>query len=189
MAGGPVIAVCALSSGVAEPENAGEEQASSPPPSSRDGAGRFPAGVSGNPSGRPKGARNRATIIAQELLDGSGELIVRKAISLARKGDPVALRLCIDRIIPRRANVVELQLPAVRAASDVADAAAAVIETAAAGKITLQEAREFMGLLEARRRAIETQDLAVRIELLERDIDSDPDDDLGVRVRRLERER
>lgn len=172
-----------------EPETTGDEQGSSGRSGPRDQAGRFPAGHSGNPSGRPRGARNRATLLAQELLDGSGELIVRKAIALARRGDPVALRLCIERIVPRRANVVELSLPAVRAASDIADAAAAVIEAAAAAKISLQEAKEFMWLLEARRKAIETQELAVRVELLERDAAADPDEELGSRVRRLERER
>ena len=41
-------------------------------------------------------------------------------------------------------------------------------ESAAAGQLTLQEGREFMESLEAQRKAIETQDLVVRIELLER---------------------
>jgi hypothetical protein len=130
--------------------------------------GKFAAGSSGNPNGRPKGARNRATLIAQELLDGEGDAIVRRAIALAKDGDPVALRLCVERILPRRANVVEVALPSIRRAADVADACAAVIEAAAAGRISLAEAREFMALLDVQRRAIETHDLAVRIELLER---------------------
>jgi hypothetical protein len=32
--------------------------------------GKFKAGQSGNPSGRPQGAFNRATMAAQALLDG-----------------------------------------------------------------------------------------------------------------------
>jgi hypothetical protein len=106
-------------------------------------------------------------MLAQELLDDDGEAIMRKAIEQAKAGEPVALRLCIERILPRRANVVELILPEIRKANDVADACAAVIEAAAAGRISLQEAREFMLLLSDQRKAIETHDLAVRIEMLE----------------------
>lgn len=122
---------------------------------------------SGNPGGRPKGARNRITLASQELLDEHGEAIMMKAIEQAKAGEPVALRLCIERILPRRANVIELALPEIRKAGDVADACAAVIEAAGAGRISLQEAREFMLLLADQRKAIETNDLAVRIQLLE----------------------
>jgi len=78
------------------------------------------------------------------------------------------LRLCIERLLPRRANVVELVLPLIERANDVAEACAAVIEQAGAGRLTLAEAKEFMSLLDTQRRAIETQDLAMRIEVLER---------------------
>jgi hypothetical protein len=152
---------CMLSA-MGKRENTGRKQAEA-----RAEAGKFAPGVSGNPAGRPKGARNRATMLAQELLDDDGEAIMRKAIEQAKAGEPVALRLCIERILPRRANVVELILPEIRKANDVADACAAVIEAAAAGRISLQEAREFMLLLSDQRKAIETHDLAVRIEMLE----------------------
>jgi hypothetical protein len=149
-------------------ENTGEEQAGvSRELPERAAAGRFAAGESGNPAGRPKGARNRSTLLAQELLDGDGEAIVRKAIAMAKKGEAVALKLCIERILPRRAHVVELALPEIRAAEDVAGGCAAVLEAAAAGRITLAEAKEFLGLLDLVRRSIETHDLAVRIQLLE----------------------
>jgi hypothetical protein len=156
------------------------------PRAGREQAGRFAAGHSGNPSGRPKGSRNRATLLAQELLDGDGETIVRKAIELAKSGEPMALRLCIERILPRRANVVELILPEIRKANDVADACAAVIEAAGAGRLTLAEAKEFMQLLEVQRRAIETQDLAVRIEVLEGRAAHREEGDLAGRLRDIE---
>jgi hypothetical protein len=58
----------------------------------------FKPGQSGNPEGRPKGARNRATLAAERLLDGEADTLTRKAIQLAQQGDTTALRLCIDRI-------------------------------------------------------------------------------------------
>jgi len=60
----------------------------------------FQPGQSGNPDGRPKGARNAATVAAEVLLDGEAEAITRKCVELAKEGDTVALRLCLERILP-----------------------------------------------------------------------------------------
>ena len=46
----------------------------------------FEKGKSGNPSGRPVGARNRATLAMEALLDGAAEAITRKAVDLAKGG-------------------------------------------------------------------------------------------------------
>ena len=58
------------------PENTGAKQ-----------GGRFQKGRSGNPAGKPKGARHRATLAAEALLDGEAEALTRKAIELALAGD------------------------------------------------------------------------------------------------------
>ena len=62
----------------------------------------FEPGQSGNPAGRPKGARNRSTVAAEALLDGEAEALTRKAIELALAGDTTALRLCMERLVPPR---------------------------------------------------------------------------------------
>jgi Family of unknown function (DUF5681) len=62
----------------------------------------FEPGISGNPSGRPKGSRNKTTMAVQALLDGKAEALTRKAIELAKGGDITALRLCMERILPPR---------------------------------------------------------------------------------------
>ena len=61
---------------------------------------KFKAGQSGNPGGRPKGALNKATLATQALLDGEAEALTRKAVELAKDGNPVALRLCLERLLP-----------------------------------------------------------------------------------------
>src|SRR5579859_5821986 len=62
----------------------------------------FPPGVSGNPKGRPKGSRNKATLIAQALRDSEAKALVRPLVERALKGDRPALRACVDRLLPRR---------------------------------------------------------------------------------------
>lgn len=132
--------------------------------------GRFRPGRSGNPAGRPKGSRNKTSALCADLLSASAIPIFEKVIRMAKEGDVVALRLCVDRLLPVRAardRAVELVLPAAQSAADLVAAAAVVIERAAAGGITLSEAKEFMALLEVQRKVIETSDLCVRIEALE----------------------
>jgi len=54
----------------------------------RRGPGRrFQPGQSGNPAGKPKGTRNRATVLAEQLLDGEAETMVRTAVDWAKKGN------------------------------------------------------------------------------------------------------
>ena len=66
--------------------------------------GQFKPGQSGNSKGKPKGARHKTTLAVSELLDGEAEVLTRKAIELAMDGDTVALRLCLERIAPRRTD-------------------------------------------------------------------------------------
>jgi hypothetical protein len=73
------------------------EELSPKPP----GRGRpFQKGRSGNPLGRRVGCRNKTTIAAAALLAGEAETLTRKAVELALVGDPTALRLCLERILP-----------------------------------------------------------------------------------------
>ena len=141
-----------------------DETAGSRPPRGRP----FPPGKSGNPGGRPRGSRNKTTLACLDLLDGEGEAITRTAIERAKAGDAVALRLVVERVLPRgRGRAVEIELPAMEKAADLVEGCAAIIDAAAHGELTLGEAREFMALLDGQRKAIESQELAVRVELLE----------------------
>lgn len=62
-------------------------------------SGKFKAGKSGNPKGRPKGSKDKRTAL-RELLQPHAEDLVKKAVELAKAGDVTALRMCLDRLIP-----------------------------------------------------------------------------------------
>jgi len=128
----------------------------------------FQAGQSGNPEGRPKGSRNKATLALESLLDGEAEALTRKAIELALGGDMPALRLCLDRILPaRRDRPVTFEMPAINGAEDAKAAAAALLAAVSSGSLTPSEAVEIGKLIDAYVKAVEVTEVLDRLEKLE----------------------
>jgi hypothetical protein len=133
------------------------------------GPGRpFLPGQSGNPAGRPAGRRNATTLAVEALLDGEAEAITRRAIEAALTGDMAAVRLVLDRVAPiRKSRPLQIDLPDVADARGVAQAQAAVVASVAGGEIAPDEGMALSGLLEARRKALETEELEARVRRLE----------------------
>lgn len=105
---------------------------------------------------------------AEALLNGEAEALTRKAVERALEGDSVALRLCLERLVPPRKDApVTIDLPKIENASDVVDASAAVLAAVGAGDVTPDEAGRVMTLLTAHRNIIEVGELERRIAALE----------------------
>lgn len=130
----------------------------------RDERGRFRPGN----GGRPKGARHHLTVLAEKLMaDEAGE-VVKAVISAAKGGDMTAARLVLERIAPpRKGRPVVFNLPQIETASDVLTALGSVVRAVAAGTLTPEEGATVAGLLEVKRRAIETVDIERRLSELE----------------------
>ncbi len=136
--------------------------------STKTGHKGFQKGVSGNPKGRPRGARNKLTLLAEALLDGEAEDLVRTVIELAKAGDVGALRLCLERILPpRKDRPISVKLPRIETPQDIADASTEVLGAVLDGTITPSEGQAVMALLEAHRRAVEVAELTNRLDRLE----------------------
>ena len=117
----------------------------------------FVKGRSGNPRGRPAGSRNKRTLAAAVLLDGEAEALTRKAVELALEGDPTALRLCIERILPPcRERPVRFTLPPIESSEDISAAMNAVTAALTRGIITPGEAERIANVVDTFARAIAT---------------------------------
>jgi hypothetical protein len=128
----------------------------------------FKPGKSGNPKGRPKGALNQTTRAAQELLDGEAQALTRKMVELAQAGNMAALKLCLERLLPKRKDrPIILKLPKVEAVGDIPKALGALLEAVAQGEITPGEGQSLAAMLEAYRKGLELTDLEARLTALE----------------------
>jgi hypothetical protein len=131
-------------------------------------SGRFQPGQSGNPSGRPKGARHKTTLLAEKLMQDDAEAVVNSVLSAAKTGDMTAARIVLDRLYPaRRDNPVTFTLPKIESASDAAGAIAAILSAVASGELTPGEAETVCKLVETHIKALEASEFERRLAALE----------------------
>jgi hypothetical protein len=112
----------------------------------------FPAGVSGNPTGRKPGVPTRLSLEARRLVSKDGAAIIRKTIEAAKAGDVNAARLFYAYLLPRSKIVDEppsFETPKLDSSSDVPGAIKGVLERMAAGELTAGDATAIVGVLEA----------------------------------------
>jgi hypothetical protein len=121
-------------------------------------------------AGRPKGARNRATLAVEALLDGEAEALTRRAIEAAMNGEVGALRICLDRIAPpRRDRLVNFQAPPLNSPADLPKALAGLLDAVRSGQLSPAEALTISSVFDRWRTAIELSELERRISKLEGD--------------------
>ena len=120
--------------------------------------------------GRPKGSRNKSTLIFDAIGHEGIEDVIRMVKEEAHEKRSLrAANMLLARAWPRvraRAQAVEVDLPPVESAEGIVQAHAALIAAVAAGEVTPEEATTLAALLDSQRRALETYDLAKQIQAL-----------------------
>ena len=104
----------------------------------------------------------------EALLEGEAEALTRKAVELALAGDGLALRLCLDRLLPAlRERPVSVELPPLGSPKDAVAASSALLASVAAGELAPGEARELGRLIELHLKALEVHEIETRLAALE----------------------
>jgi Family of unknown function (DUF5681) len=134
-----------------------------------NGSSQFSKGTSGNPSGRPLGSRNHATVLMESLLEGKAEELLQKAVEMALAGDTTALRLCMDRLMPaRKDRPIKLSLPPIDTVQQISLAVGKVAKAIGDGEITPIDGEVFTNVLVAHKDIVAQLDFAQRFEDMQR---------------------
>jgi hypothetical protein len=140
----------------------------------RNRAGQFAKGTSGNPAGRPRGSRNRMTELLENMLEAEGEGLAHKVIECALGGNIQALRLCLTRLLPpRRDRTIQLPLPPIQSASQIAEAMSTIFEAIGDGLITPSEGESLTNILTKQINVLAITDLSREMAGLEQRISHD----------------
>jgi hypothetical protein len=110
---------------------------------------KFLPGISGNPNGRPKGSLSKRTELAK-LLEPHANELVEKVISLAKGGEANALKLCIERLIPKaKDEAVILDISDINASNpaELLELGNTLISETLQGNITSEQASKLFSLL------------------------------------------
>lgn len=108
---------------------------------------KFKPGESGNPSGRPKGSRNTQTQLIK-LLEPHAEQLINKMVEKALEGDPNALRLCIERLLPKaKDNLIESDLPTLEE-NNYMETIESILQEMLLGNIASDEGKKIIDLIE-----------------------------------------
>lgn len=107
----------------------------------------FQVGKSGNPNGRPKGALNKRTGLIK-LLEPYADALISKMITLGLDGDTVALRLCVERLLPKaRYESAGIELPEKIKAETIDEIRIKVVQAILDGKIRAGDAEIALRIL------------------------------------------
>lgn len=83
----------------------------------------------------------------------------------------VALRLCLERLLPpRKERPIIFRLPKVEGIDDIPLALAAILEAVAQGEVTPGEGESLTAILEAYRKGMKLTEIEARLETLEKKV-------------------
>lgn len=143
------------------PENAGQMQVT----------GKFRKGQSGNPQGKAKGTKNRATLAAEQVLQSDLDNICHKLIEEALNGNIQAIRLVLDRVLPvKRDRDINIRLPKLQTTDDAVKAMSLIIESVSCGNITPSEGEAMSKVVDAFVKAIQVYEVEKRVVKLEQEV-------------------
>ena len=109
----------------------------------------FQPGQSGNPAGRAVGSRNKKTLAAEAALFDHAQELVENVVGRAKRGEPAAMRLCMERILPvGRGRPMPIELPPIRSTEDAQAAAGVIMEALKEGAISAREAVDLLRVVE-----------------------------------------
>jgi Family of unknown function (DUF5681) len=128
-------------------------------------------GVSGNPSGKPRGTKSKSTQLVQALISRDPKAlrdVVDVTIAAARNGKPWAVELILARLWPApKGRTVTFLMDEIRSIEDISRAYSGLWAACSQGLLTPDETVQLSAVLKDHAAALESKDLEARIAKLE----------------------
>lgn len=127
---------------------------------------KFIKGKSGNPSGKKPGTINKRTQLSK-LLESHAENLINKTVELALEGDVNALRLCIERLIPKTTSQpiqFELNTIDLENINNLSMLGKIIISSVTSGFILPEEGQKLMEIIDSQRKLIEHIDMSRKLD-------------------------
>jgi Family of unknown function (DUF5681) len=129
---------------------------------------QFKRGQSGNPKGKPKGARNKSTLAAEKLLEGSLDKICQRIEEEALNGNMQAAKMILDRVLPcRKDRVIQIDLPQIKTHEDVLSVIGCIVDAVGNGEISPSEGESLSRTIDLYSKTLEVHHLEVRLRAIE----------------------
>lgn len=135
---------------------------------------KFIPGQSGNPQGKKPGTLNKRSQLAK-LLEPFAETLVAKAVELALQNDVNALRLCIERLIPKaKQEPLQLTIDVEKLNSHeyMSHLGKELLIATTNGAMAPIDARILSVLIDNQRKLIESCELKMKLETIEQKLKS-----------------
>lgn len=127
----------------------------------------FIPGKSGNMRGRPIGSSDKRTRFRQ-LLELHAEELITVLVNQAKNGDPTALKLCIDRLIPRVKNdTIDIVFPKDLSSHSILQVGEQILRGLENKSITPEEGKTLFEIIKSFCNTTILADLNRRFELIE----------------------
>lgn len=127
---------------------------------------KFTKGQSGNPCGKKPGTLNRRTQLSK-LLEPHAEKLINKTVELALEGDVNALRLCIERLIPKSTSQpIQFEFNAIdlENINNLSLLGKTIISSVSSGFILPEEGQKLMDIVDSQRKLIEHVDMSRKLD-------------------------
>src|SRR5262249_35627533 len=93
--------------------------------------------------------RNKKTLAVEAALFDRAQELVDNLVDRAKRGEPAAMRLCMERILPvGRGRPLPIELPSIRSTEDALAAADVIMDALKAGAISAREAVDLLRVAE-----------------------------------------
>ena len=132
-------------------------------------AGKFHKGQSGNPAGKPRGAKNRSSLVAERLFADEIQEICGSVIAQAKAGNMQAAKIILDRVLPPiKDKPIQIDLPNMTSSSDLLKAMECITFALGSGQISPLEGESIVRIVDVHIKALELNEIEKRLSCLEK---------------------